>query len=207
MRLLAIGDSIVAGVGARELTHALVGQTALSLSERYDVEVHWRAIGKIGINAQSFLERYLSKLPDEQPDYVVVSLGVNDVTSLKTTRQWRRHLSTLFAELAERYPDTLVALAGVPPLAGFPLLPEPLRTLIASRGEVFDAIGREVVEKHDNAIHVPVDFETLPERFADDGFHPSESSYQIFGQVMADAISRQRPPTSETVPETFRSIA
>ncbi|MEO1202900.1 MAG: SGNH/GDSL hydrolase family protein [Pseudomonadota bacterium] len=198
VRLLAIGDSIVAGVGARLLSRALVGQTALALAERGDVRVQWQAIGKSGMTAGRFIETRLDRLPRQAPDYVIVSLGVNDVTSLSTVTRWRRNLCTLFETLADRYPGTLVAFAGMPPLSGFPLLPQPLRAWVGMRGRIFDRASAEVAGDYDFVEHVPLEFDTDPAAFADDGFHPNEDSYAIYGSEMAAAISRFRPPISGT---------
>ena len=205
--LLAIGDSIVAGVGARRLSLALVGQTALALSEAEDVCVAWQSIGKSGMTTQRFLDTRLDTLPAEVPDYIIVSIGVNDVTSLSSLGQWRRNLRALFDDLTQRYPGSLIVLAGIPPLRGFPLLPEPLRRWIGIRGEMFDAASRELIRHYEHVHHVPIEFETDPKNFADDGFHPNEASYEVFGREMAAAISRLQRPTSDTDPGSSRSSA
>ena len=207
VRLLAIGDSIVAGVGAESISRAMVGQTASALSERCGVRVQWQAIGQTGMTASRFLATRLDALPGQKPDYVVVSLGVNDVTSLSTIARWQRNLHRLFDALAERYPDTQVVFAGMPPLRGFPLLPEPLRAWVGMRGEAFDRASVKVVGAFENVCHVPIEFDTDPAAFADDGFHPNEASYAIYGDEMATAISRLRPPTSGTAPDSFPSSA
>ena len=205
--LLAIGDSIAAGVGARRLSLALVGQTALALSETQDVCVAWQSIGKSGMTTKRFLDTRLTSLPARTPDYVIVSLGVNDVTSLSSIRQWRDNLGALFDDLTRRYPGSLILLAGIPPLKGFPLLPEPLRGWIGMRGEMFDTASRALTERYERVHHVPIDFETDPGNFADDGFHPNEMSYEVFGREMAAAINRLQPPTSGTAPGSSRSSA
>ena len=56
-RLIAIGDSIIAGVGAGKLGDALVGQTARSLAERLDSRIHWQAVGAVGYNTRKVLDR------------------------------------------------------------------------------------------------------------------------------------------------------
>src|SRR5262245_838679 len=51
LRLLVIGDSPVAGVGAPDHGHALTGQIAAALAMRTGRTVDWRAVGKIGATA------------------------------------------------------------------------------------------------------------------------------------------------------------
>ena len=50
-RLLAIGDSIIAGVGASTLSKALVGQTAAALATSQRCRVHWQALGVSGFES------------------------------------------------------------------------------------------------------------------------------------------------------------
>jgi lysophospholipase L1-like esterase len=60
-----------------------------------------------------------------------------------------------------------------------------LRALFGLRGETLDRIAREEISRYRNAVHVPLDFETTPERFAADGYHPSEAGYQELGEMVA----------------------
>jgi lysophospholipase L1-like esterase len=188
VHLLAIGDSIIAGVGASELSRALVGQTARALAYSRRCRVSWRALGVSGYDSAKVLEHLVPDLPDVTFDYVVVSVGVNDVTGLTTIRQWRRNLSQLLGTLRAQYPTARIALAGLPPMHGFPLLPQPLRAVLGLRARALDDIAREVVAADQNALHIPLDFDPDPAKFSPDGYHPSEESYIEFGQHMADRL-------------------
>jgi lysophospholipase L1-like esterase len=188
MRLLAIGDSIVAGVGASTLSKALVGQTARALAASHGSRVSWQALGVSGYDSTKILERLLPKMPCDALDYIIVSVGVNDITGLTSIRRWRLNLSLLLSSLHAHSPNAVVAIAGMPPLHGFPLLPQPLRAVFGMRGRTFDEVAIKVVEEHPNALHVPLDFEPDPKGFAADGYHPSEESYVEFGQRMAERL-------------------
>lgn len=187
-RLIAIGDSIIAGVGAGTLDNALVGQTAKALADRLHGRIHWQAIGKIGVDAGSTVQRLVPKLPDSSADFFIVSIGVNDVTSLSRLSTWLENIRQLLAALQQHSPQAVIAFAGLPPLKDFPLLPQPLRALFGMRAESLDRAARQALARHPTAIHVPVAFDPDPEKFAADGFHPSEVGYQEFGQAMATAI-------------------
>ncbi len=187
-RLLAIGDSIIAGVGASELSSALVGQTAAALAASKRCRVSWHAIGVSGYDSAKILECLVPKLPDVAIDYFIVSVGVNDITGLTPLGHWRRNLSKILSALKVHSPDACIALAGMPPMHDFPLLPQPLRALFGMRATVFDEIAVSVVNDHGKTIHVPVEFEPDPAKFAPDGYHPSEQSYTEFGLQMANGM-------------------
>jgi lysophospholipase L1-like esterase len=187
-RLLAVGDSIIAGVGATVLSKALVGQTAAAIATSLDCRVSWQALGVSGYNSTKVLHQLIPKLPDEAVDYIIVSVGVNDVTGLMTLGKWRQNLSLLLQKLQAHSPNAVIAIAGLPPLHVFPLLPQPLRAVFGSRGRSLDEEARRVVDGLPNAVHVSLDFEPGPHQFAADGYHPSEASYVEFGRHMADGL-------------------
>ncbi|MDJ0842214.1 MAG: SGNH/GDSL hydrolase family protein [Acidobacteriota bacterium] len=187
--LAAIGDSIIAGVGASDFSRALVGRTAQHLASLLGCRIDWQAIGRIGAVSRDVRLDLMSQLPDKELHYILVSVGVNDVTSLTRSALWRRNLADLLNALRERSPGAVIALTGLPPLWGFPLLPRPLRDLLGMRAKQFDEIAIEVVGEIAGAVHVPLDFEPTPDKFAADGYHPCEESYVAFGQTMAEGMA------------------
>lgn len=193
LRLLAIGDSIIAGVGAATLDRALIGCTARALVEAMDVAVEWEAHGRSGANSAAVLADLFPAMDLRPADAIVVSVGVNDVTALSSTRAWRSNLLALVTALRRHSPDAVIVVAGMPPLRSFPLIPEPLRRLIGLRGETLDAISRELLRDRPGVFHVTVKFDMREGSFCADGFHPSEQSYIEFGQAMAACIAENLP--------------
>lgn len=187
-RLLAIGDSIIAGVGVKTLSRALVGQTAKVLADEMNCRIRWTAVGQSGANSRKVIDKLLPKVPAKPMDFIIISVGVNDITSLKNLSTWRDNLNTLLTLIGEHSPNAVIAVAGIPPLKGFPLLPQPMRALFGLRGETFDDAAQEIIARHPQAVYVPLRFEPMPEKFAADGYHPSEESYREFGQAMAAGI-------------------
>lgn len=194
LRLLAIGDSIIAGVGAATLDRALVGCTAQALADAMGVAVEWEAQGRSGASSAAILTDLVPAIDPRPADAIVVSVGVNDVTALSTVRSWRLNLLALIAALRSHSPDAVIVVAGLPPLRSFPLIPEPLRSLIGFRGETLDAASRDLLRDCPGVFHVSVAFNMREGSFCTDGFHPSESSYIVFGQAMAACIAANLPP-------------
>ena len=193
LRLLAIGDSIIAGVGATTLDRALVGCTARALVARRGGAVEWQACGRSGASSKQILDELVPTLGLLPVDAIVVSVGVNDVTGLSTISAWKKHLLALIGALRRHSPDAVIVIAGMPPLRSFPLIPQPLRRLIGFRGETLDTVTRAVVQECPGVFHVEVEFEMSEDSFCADGFHPSEKSYVVFGQAMADCIGPRLP--------------
>ena len=194
LRLLAIGDSIIAGVGASTLDLALVGCTARALADSGDIAIEWEAHGRSGATAAEVLSELVPAIDPRPADAIVVWVGVNDVTALSTVRAWRSNLLALVAALQEHSPAAVIVVAGLPPLRLFPLIPEPLRRLLGLRADSLDAASRALLRGRVGVFHVNVAFDLREGSFCADGFHPSESSYAEFGQAMAACIAAHLPP-------------
>lgn len=187
-RLLVYGDSIAAGVGAKTFPNALAGRVADALAERLECRILWESRGYIGANVQRLLVLLDTEPFDEPPDFVVLSVGVNDVTSLTRLERWSMSLQRLLRHIDQECGSPVIALAGIPDMARFPLLPQPLRSILGLRSRQLDAAGRAVAGSFDNVTHVPVEFELRPDTFSDDGYHPSETSYGEFAGTLAGAL-------------------
>ena len=195
LRILAIGDSIVAGVGAGTMDGALAGAAAAALSQRLVRAVAWRAIGKIGAGVDKVRAQLLPTVPDEDYDAIIVSVGVNDITGLHRSGRWANALGRLLDALRERFPQATILLAGIPPLEGFPLLPFPLRWLFGMRGKTFDGLARREIARRNNMLFVALDFDPHPDQFSADGFHPSRASYAEFGATLSQAFTTHLTPS------------
>ena len=116
LRLLVIGESTVAGVGAPDHAHALTGQIAAAIAARTGRTVHWHAMGKIGATARVARTRLVPEVPRLPIDIIVIALGVNDVLRFHGPGQWIRDLTQLISDLRERVGAAPVVLASVPPM-------------------------------------------------------------------------------------------
>jgi lysophospholipase L1-like esterase len=191
-RLLSIGDSIVAGVGVEQLENALPGQLAKALAARLGRRVEWVARGVSGFDAVEVRRDLVPALADEPFDCIFVSVGVNDVTGLRTAGRWRREIVALVGDLRRHSPDALIVVSGLPPLYGFPLLPEPLRAVFGLRARTFDFIAEDLVSTIPDVLFVPNRFDPRPEFFSPDGYHPSAESCSEWASRVADEVMRVR---------------
>ncbi len=188
-RLLLFGDSVVAGVGASTHALGLSGQCASALACALGQNLAWQAVGKIGIESTQLEALLWPQVPkDQRWDWVLISIGVNDITALTRRARFTKALTGLLQQIRKRAPDAVVLFCGLPPVHGFPLLPKPLRTVFGMRARMLNQLLQQLARAHPDVVFLPVKFETRPEAFAADGFHPSEASYARFGKAAADAF-------------------
>ncbi len=193
LKLLLVGDSIIAGVGVDELHNALPGQLAKTLSERTGRSVGWHAVGEGGLDAGEVHDQLLPGLTPAAADLIVVSIGVNDVTGLRTSRQWRERLSRLLDRLAAEHasgPTTPIVHLGIPPLGHFPALRQPLRALFGHRAARLDAIAKTVIAERPWGIHIASEFVPDANQFAEDGYHPNADACNQWAEGIVDRLPK-----------------
>lgn len=187
-RVIGIGDSIIAGVGADLPEQTLTARVAQCLSNEMQHGVEWRAFGRIGATTAG-VGRFAAQLPpDDSASVVVLSIGVNDITSLTAARSWLSAADRLIDNLLEKYPSATIALLGVPPLEAFPALPTPLRQVMGIRARYFDQRIRAHLARRVRYCYLPIDRRPDAKEFAADGFHPSVRSYEALAAQIVQLI-------------------
>lgn len=189
LRLLLVGDSSAAGVGATTQAEALAGRLVDDLGRDHRVE--WRLLARTGATTASTIGR-LRREPTARFDVAVVCLGVNDVTSGIGLERWRAGQGELRALLRERFGVELVVANGLPPMGSFPLLPQPLRWYLGVGARRFTAALESDLEAEARGAFVGLDFTDDATRMAPDGFHPGPSVYAEWARRVADTVRRAR---------------
>ncbi|HET7229768.1 MAG TPA: SGNH/GDSL hydrolase family protein [Longimicrobium sp.] len=187
LRLLVLGESTVAGIGAATHQTALTGHVAAALAWRTGRAVRWRAAGRSGANARQAAE-LVDALPIDPVDAVVISLGVNDTLRLRPPRMWAADVARLIGLIRERVGPAPVLLSPVPPIHSFPALPQPLRAIFGARARLLDAALARLPARVPNVAHVPLWVNPAPHLFCADGFHPSEEGYVAIGGRLAEEM-------------------
>jgi lysophospholipase L1-like esterase len=189
LRLVAIGDSIIAGVGVDTTAQALPAQLARAISSQLDLGVHWSCHGHNGARTQDLLG-WPAQPEWRDADLVIISNGLNDVTGLMPIRPWLEQKRALFQRLRALCGESLIAQLGLPPLGHFPALPNPLRWVMGQRAAAFDDALAKLIEDLPNAVHLPFNAVPEPELFARDGYHPGPEAIGIWA---ADLVNRLKP--------------
>ena len=126
VRLLVIGESTVAGLGARTHENALAGQFAAGLSERLNRAVAWHVIGRNGVTARRTIDELVPLIPDQPFDYILLGIGGNDVMKLSSPVTWRRDMLELIGVLRDRFPSSVIFISKCPMIVASPIFPEPI---------------------------------------------------------------------------------
>jgi lysophospholipase L1-like esterase len=188
LRLLVVGESTAAGVGATHQRDALSSQLAAKLAERHGRPVEWTVSARSGATV-SYARRELAPIAPADQDLIVVALGVNDSMKLTPRRKWRAKLLSLIGELdLHLRPGGRLLLAGVPDLGEFRSLPQPLRAVLGWHARAHDRDLRRLARRQPNVVHAPMPPLAWPAMFAEDGFHPNAAAYEAWAERLAIAL-------------------
>jgi lysophospholipase L1-like esterase len=186
LRLLVLGDSAGAGVGATTQDEALAGRILARLGSAHRVQ--WRVVARTGATTASTI-RHLERLDPFATDVVVTSLGVNDVTGDLGVARFLALQARLHAILKDKLGVRLVIASGLPPMGLFPALPQPLRWYLGERARELDQALAQWLSDCNGAEHLPFQGEVDVAHMASDGFHPGPAIYDAWGEAAARRIA------------------
>ena len=185
IRIVAVGELTVAGVGLAHSDETVAATTARALARRTGRPVAWHGHGLSGATVSAAAARLLPKIAAEPADLLVISFGVNDTLAYRSPSAFADDLAALVTAMRARIGEVPVVIAGVAPLACFPALPWPLRTILNWRSVALqqaaeglaDRLPRVVVERFSEPLG--------PHLFASDGFHPNMEAHPLWGEEIA----------------------
>ncbi|MEJ7622630.1 MAG: SGNH/GDSL hydrolase family protein [Pyrinomonadaceae bacterium] len=190
-RLFVIGESTVAGLGARNHEHALAGQFAKELGGHIGRPVAWQVIGKNGVTARRTIDELLPEMPDSDFDYILVGLGGNDVMKLTSPVKWRLDMTELLGILRDKNPEAVIFISNCPMIILSPIMPEPVKSILWKLSRMHDANIREFTANMDRVFYYPQPADVTLEGFFADGIHPSEKGYSDWTAAMMRYFSTQ----------------
>jgi len=184
VKLLVIGESTVAGLGARTHELAMAGQFAGRLSKRLGKTVNWTVVGKNGVTARQTIDELVPLIPDETYDYILIGLGGNDVIKLSSPRKWRRDMSELLGILRERNPNASFFLSNCPMIKLSPAIPHPIKFILWELSKLHDANIKDLTASMDRVFYYHQPRRLVLDGFFADGIHPSEKGYSDWTDSM-----------------------
>jgi lysophospholipase L1-like esterase len=181
--LLAIGESTIAGIGAKNHAEALTGQFAKHLSKETEKTIRWHALGVSGITVLRTINEIVPKIPDTNFDVILIALGGNDVFQLSTPKKWRDGMTKLLNILREKFPNATIYLCNVPMVRDFIALPNPTRYVLSRLAKLQQTNTLDFVKDYENVHYYMPQGKFLAEHYSD-GIHPSVRGYDMWAEEM-----------------------
>ena len=182
LRLLVLGDSTAAGVGATTQHEALPGRLADALNARTGRGIRWRAVGENGATAQDVVARFLDEALAEPADLLFLTVGANDAMRMRGAGAFARDVRVILDAFDARNPGAFVLVSSLPVFGRFSLLPQPLRTTLYRHALALEAAARAVVARRANAVMSNDPPPYAEDFWAEDLFHPGPSGYRDWAE-------------------------
>lgn len=195
LRLLIVGDSSGAGVGAPTQDLALAGRLAAHLAQALGGRVHWQLVARTGHDSAD-ARQHLAQAALQPADVLVTALGVNDVVGQRRPSHCLRDLDAIHQLAVQRCGVRYSLHSAVPPMHAFPLLPQPLRWMLGAQSQRLNRrLARHLMGRRDRGLqslpshlHGPA----AAQHMAEDGFHPGPAGYEVWAQALSQRLVRER---------------
>lgn len=185
INILVAGDSGAVGVGVDSQCEGLCGQLALQLGQYFTVR--WQMVAASGLESAELIQ-LLRSTPRNKYDVVVLSIGVNDATALRSPEHWLQLQHKLAALVQDRFDPQLIVHSAMPPMRGFTSLPQPLRWFMGSWTTQMNlALSQWLPANSNRKMTVPYVGNIKP-CLAADGFHPGIYGYTVWAAAFSEII-------------------
>ena len=198
VRVVWLGDSTAAAVGASDAAHSVSSQVAGQVSARApSIRLDVRVLAHSGDRIADVVHDQLPRVQALAADVVVISIGANDVIHLTKASTFRRQYNELLDGLRDAGLSTAkVVLVGVPDMGSPTRLKQPLRWITGWRGRRLDREVKAVAARFDTAYvdlfaATSKPFRANPAKYlASDNYHPSDSGYELWADAIAPVLAR-----------------
>jgi len=211
LRILFVGDSLIAGVGCTKGEAILPRQLAQSIANELNVEVSWRAWALIGGDVRQLqtqiipeISKYMNAAAASggadchgvRVDAVVVMCGLNDwkrvLSGEKTPEVFYNDLASLVNALHYHFNPKCRVILPALPLHLTTAFPQPLFSFVLTLAEAWDMQKQRLAGEAVAA----VDFVCCPPDFGNkgicvDGVHPNEDGYAMWAEHISLAIAEK----------------
>jgi lysophospholipase L1-like esterase len=195
-KVIAIGESTVAGVGVDFHKNGFIGALAKELANKNNISVLWKVYAKSGYTTKLVRKRLIPKIEESNADAILVGLGGNDAFKLNSPELWVFQIEQLIKVLKRKFPKTPIYFTNMPPIKEFPAFTKLIKFVVGNLVEILGKRLHKRVRKK-SAVYYNNEIITLEnwrkkfnlkqdiESFFSDGVHPSKMAYQIWGKDMA----------------------
>ncbi len=205
LKIIALGESTVAGVGVATNEEGFMGEFARLMSVGFDCNIDWKIYAKSGYVASQVREVLVPKIIETEADLIIIGLGGNDTFKLNSPHGWRKNIEALVSDLRLKFPNTPIAITNIPPIKDFISFTPIMKFVFGNLGELFGDELTQITKgkEHEGLFYRPlhmtleglkrkynVDAETAD--FFSDGVHPSKLTYQVLAEDFAGFLTNNK---------------
>lgn len=184
---VALGDSLSAGVGVRNIEDTIVYAYAGKLARKF-WQVNVTNLAWPGDDSEDVLKVQLPQAVAKNPDYVTLFIGVNDMHNQKPLEEFRKNyeeiLNTLLTQTTAR-----IIVINIPYLGSDDLIRFPFTHYFDMRTQQYNSIISSLAQ-NDRIRYVDLYkgsrkvLNKNKDNYAEDLFHPSAKGYLLWSGII-----------------------
>ncbi len=185
---VVLGDSLGAGVGAQTVEETYPYLLAKKLSDTYQ-KIELVNLAVPGAVSKEVLDGQLTKALTENPDYISLLIGINDIHNRVPLATFRQTYQNILDSL-ESNTQAKIVVINLPYLGSKTAMRFPFNVILATRTREFNKVIKSLVDQH-NPRFVLVDLYSATEEardhqdyYAKDNFHPSGEGYLFWSKAI-----------------------
>lgn len=206
LRVLAIGESSIAGVGVKTHEEGFTGTLARELAAFFNINVEWKVYAKRGFTAKKVEEMLVPQITEKEFDLVVIGVGGNDTFQLNNPTRFKKDVQRLIHSLKEKFKDTPIVFINMPPIKELPAFTKTIKMVLGNLEKMLGEELDKLVRLHKDTYYYSnrITMSDWRERFNvpsesaiffSDGVHPSKLAYEVWARDVAGFI-RTHPQLS-----------
>lgn len=188
-----IGDSLTSGVGVDNYEDSYPYLVASKLSYKNGQKIELKTFSYPGARSDSVIKDLLDPAIASNPDMVTVLIGVNDVHSYMSVKDFIKNYDYMLGRLT-RETHAKIYVIGIPDLGADSLVLPPYNYYFAVRTKAFNDALKPLAAKytlHFIDLNVPAWAQSSKDReyYSRDLFHPSANGYRLWAQTIYDKLN------------------
>lgn len=186
-RLLVLGDSSAAGVGAAHMDETLAPKLAKRLAAHFETSATWRTAGSNSATTEELRDYVVPNIVPEPYTHIVILAGTNDMKNFLPRRRFDDGFGGLLFALHAKWPAATLTWSPIIDMRTVPALPPILGHILELRVKMLNELGRQLCRER-FAIAAPQLQAHDLAGFASDGFHASAKGYGYWADLVAGVI-------------------
>lgn len=186
VKYVALGDSLTRGVGSNNINDTLIFIIAEKISQKMSVSLVNLAVS--GATTDDLIKFQLEKAIKEQPSYVTLLIGINDIHNFSSSKNFQQNMNLILNRLT-RETGAKIIVFNLPYLGSTNLILPPFSIYINYKTKQFNKIINNISLKYNVTLidlYSPTKevFDSKPNFYSSDEFHPQGVGYRLWGQLI-----------------------
>jgi acyl-CoA thioesterase-1 len=198
---VAFGDSTGAGIGARN------GGYVVRLYKELQKQRPNSTLTNLcvsGATTADLIHDQLDRGLKEDPQLVTIGIGINDIGHSFSLEQFAGNLESILRRLRSET-KAVIVVSNIPDVSSSPRVPQIMRLQSQRTIEQFNTRLAQIATVNGATVFdvYSITHEELPkhpEYFSSDGFHPSDSGYELWAQQMWPIVDRTLSSQAQASP-------